>query len=109
MSDAATIRLPRRLRRPPARLVYLAIDYVLCVTWVTFLLVAAITVGEWRLVGSVLAVVWMTFTVWASRDFARTLAAWRRGEPCRPVSRIEWGVLTWQLLGLLVIVMGVVP
>ncbi len=107
MSDAAVIRLRRR-RKPPIRLVFLAIDYTLCVAWVTFLLVAAITVGEWRLVGSVLAVMWMTFAVWASRDFARTLAAWRRGESCRPVSRIEWAALTWQLLGVFVIVSGVV-
>jgi hypothetical protein len=77
-SDQAAVRLPRPLRRPPARLVYLAIDYALCAAWVTFLLVVAITVGEWRLTGSVLAVVWMTFAVWTSRDFARTLATWRR-------------------------------
>lgn len=103
----AAIRLRRR-RKPPERLVFLAIDYALCVAWVTFLLVMAITFGEWRLVGGVLAVVWMTFAVWTSRDFARTLAAWRRGEPCRPVSRIEWAVLTWQLLGAFIIVLGAV-
>ena len=100
-----TIQLRRR-RKPPARLVFLAIDYALCVALVTFWLVVAITVREWRLAGCVLAVVWMTFAVWASRDFSRTLAAWRRGEPCRPVSRVEWGVLTWQLLGVLIIVLG---
>jgi hypothetical protein len=91
------------LRRPPARLVFLAIDYALCLALVMFWLVVTITDGEWRLVGSLLVVVWTTFAVWACRDFARTLAAWRRGEPCRPVSCLEWGVLTWQLLGVLVI------
>lgn len=105
-SDQVAVRLPRRLRRPPARLVYLAIDYALCAAWVTFLLIVAITVGEWRLTGSVLAAVWMTFAVWTSRDFARTLATWRRGEPCLPVSRVEWVVLTWQLLGAVVIALG---
>lgn len=29
-------------------------------------------------------------------------------EPCRAVSRIEWGVLTWQLLGVLAIALGLV-
>jgi hypothetical protein len=109
VSDAAVAIRLRRRRKPPARLVFLAIDYSLCVAWVTFLLVAAITVGEWRLMGSGLAGVWMTFAVWTSRDFARTLAAWRRGEQCRPVSRVEWCVLTWQLLGVLIIVLGLVP
>jgi hypothetical protein len=109
VSNATAIRLPRRLRRPPARLVFLGIDYALCVALVTFWLVVAIIVGEWRLAGSALVVVWMTFAASASRDFARTFAAWRRGEPCRPVSRIEWCVLTWQLLGVLVIVLGLVP
>lgn len=108
MSDAALAIRLRRRRKQPARLVFLAIDYALCVALVTFWLVVAITVEEWRLVGSVLAVVWTTFAVWTSRDFAHTLAAWRRGEPCRPVSRIEWAVLTWQLLGVIVIVLGLV-
>jgi hypothetical protein len=90
------------------RLLFLAIDYALCLALVTFWLVVAVTNGEWRLVGSLLAAVWMTFAVWISRDFARTLAAWRRGEPCRPVSRAEWGILIWQLLGALVIVLCLV-
>jgi hypothetical protein len=50
----------------------------------------------------------MTSAVWIFRDFARTLAAWRRGESCRPVSRAEWGILIWRLLGALVIVLCLV-
>lgn len=90
------------------RLLFLAIDYALSVALVTFWRVVAVTNGEWRLVGSLLAAVWMTFAMRISRDFARTLAVWRRGEPCRPVSRAEWGVLIWQLLGVLVIVLCLV-
>jgi hypothetical protein len=69
--------------------VFLAIDYALCVALVTFWLVVAITVGEWRLAGCVLAVVWMTFAVWASRDLSRTLAAWAgRTVPPRLARRV---------------------
>ncbi len=90
------------------RLLFLAIDYALCVALVTFWLVVTVTNGEWRLVGSLLVAVWMTFAARISRDFARTLAAWRRGEPCRLVSRAEWAILIWQLLGALVIVLCLV-
>ena len=109
MSGAASVIRLRRRRKPPARLVFLAIDYALRVALVTFWMVVAITVREWRPEGSGLAVVWTTLAVWTSQDFARTLAAWRRGEPCRPVSHIEWGILGCQLLGVLVILLGLVP
>lgn len=98
----------RRRRKPPARLVFLATDYALSVALVTSWLAVAITVAEWRLEASGLAAVWMTFAAWSSQGFARTLEAWRRDKPCRPISRVEWAFLAGQMLSLVVVFQAVV-
>jgi hypothetical protein len=91
------------------RLVYLAIDYALCVAWVAFLAVLTLTDGHWRIAGTVFALVWAMWSAGTRREFLRTLAERRRGGSCRPVSRAEWAILTLQLLAVLVIVLGLVP
>lgn len=108
MSDGAVIRLRRR-RRPPVRLVYLATDYALCVAWVAFLAVLTLTDGHWRIAGTVFAVMWAMWSAGTRRDFLRTLAEWRWGGSCRPVSRAEWGVLAVQIVGAVIVIAGAVP
>ncbi len=88
---------------------FLATDYALCMGWIAYLVVATLTDGQGRILGGVFAAVWTTFAASTHKDFARTLAAWQRDEPCRPVSRGEWAVLAWQVLGGLVIGLGVLP
>ncbi len=108
MSNTAAIRL-RRWRRPPARLVYIVTDYAFCLAWIAYVVGVGALYPRERALGTGLAAIWATFAALTHRDFMRTLAAWRRGEHCRPVSSAEWAFLLSQVLGALVIALGVLP
>lgn len=102
MSNTAAIRL-RRWRRPPARLVYIVTDYAFCLGWIAYVVGVGTLYPQERALSAGLAVLLVMYVVQTRHDFARTLAAWRRGLPVRAVSPIEWAFLAVQVIGALVV------
>jgi len=110
VSDTAVIELrQRRKRRPPARLVYLATRYALCLAWIAFAIGVSVIYPRERALAACLAVMRVYIAALAHRDFARVIAAWREGLPCRAVSRREWVSLAGETLFILVWVLLFLP
>jgi hypothetical protein len=96
-ANSYSVTLPRirRLRRPPSRLVWLALHALLALCWV----IAAVLIFVWE--GSWAIRVLMLFAgAMYGREFSRfhgemrrTLTAWVDGRTIRPVSRSEWRML----------------
>lgn len=92
-----SIAMPRlrRLRRPPGRLVWLALHALLALCWV----VAAVLIFVWEASWSMRALMLIAGALYG-REFSRfhgelrrTFTAWLDGQTFQPVARNEWNML----------------
>lgn len=89
------------------RLVYLATEYAFCLGWIAYVVSVGTLYPQERALSAGLAVLLVMYVVQTRHDFARTLAAWRRGLPVRAVSPIECARLALQAFVALAMVLGV--